>query len=86
MPDNALLLGIIVPMIDDFPLELAAFLYLGPDTILPLTSICAGLIGFVLIFWRFFLGLGRRFYQRIIPSATRQDEQNDESLNHNEDK
>lgn len=27
-------------------------LYLGPETIMPLTSILAAIVGFVLIFWR----------------------------------
>lgn len=46
------------------------FLYLGPDTILPAASICGGLVGFVLIFWRYIFGMAKRAYLKL----TKQDE------------
>jgi predicted membrane protein len=34
-------------------------LYLGPNTVMPLASLVAVLVGVILIFWRFALGLVR---------------------------
>ena len=41
------------------------FLYLGPDTILPLGSAIAAIVGLILIFWRFIVGFIRRFFYKI---------------------
>jgi hypothetical protein len=38
-------------------------LYIGPDQIMPLTSWLAGVLGVLLIFWRYVMGLARRFWQ-----------------------
>ena len=44
-----------------FPWETANYgvmlLYFGPETIMPLASILAAIVGFLLVFWRLF-GLG----------------------------
>jgi len=37
--------------------------YLGPQTVLPVASAVAAVIGFVLIFWRFLTGLVRKFFK-----------------------
>jgi hypothetical protein len=37
--------------------------YLGPETTLPLTSVLAAVVGILLIFWRYVLGLGQRVFQ-----------------------
>ena len=34
-------------------------LYLGPNTVMPLASIAAAVVGIILIFWRFAFGLVR---------------------------
>jgi hypothetical protein len=34
-------------------------LYLGPNNVMPLASIAAAVVGVILIFWRFALGLVR---------------------------
>lgn len=46
-------------------------LYLGPETIMPLTSILAAIIGFLLIFWRILI----KPFKKIAKSA---DQQQDE--------
>ena len=40
-------------------------LYVGPDQILPLTSIIGALIGLLLMFWHRLVGLLRRFWQTL---------------------
>lgn len=39
------------------------FLYFGPETILPLASIIAGIIGVILMFWRYLFGMGKKFFK-----------------------
>ena len=39
--------------------------YLGPETVMPLTSIFAALLGFVLIFWRLIIKFIRKLFRRI---------------------
>ena len=46
-------------------LETPILLYLGPETILPLGSAIAALVGFILIFWRTFAGIVRRSFYKI---------------------
>jgi hypothetical protein len=41
------------------------FLYLGPETILPLGSIVAALIGVVLIGWRWIIAFFRKAYYKV---------------------
>ncbi len=36
------------------------FLYIGPETILPLTSFIAAIVGFFLMFWRWVVGSCKR--------------------------
>jgi hypothetical protein len=38
-------------------------LYVGPDQILPLTSLIGALIGIILMFWRYVVGLAGRIWQ-----------------------
>jgi hypothetical protein len=35
-------------------------LYIGPDQILPLTSVLGGIVGVLLIFWQRVVGVGRK--------------------------
>jgi hypothetical protein len=39
------------------------FLYIGPESFLPLTSALAAFIGFLLMFWQRFVALVRRAWQ-----------------------
>ena len=41
-------------------------LYLGPETIMPLASILAAVVGFILIFWRLLLRPIKKIYRLII--------------------
>ena len=40
-----------------------AFLYVGPDAILPLASAVAAVVGVLLLFWRYVVGLVRRTFR-----------------------
>jgi hypothetical protein len=44
--------------------------YLGPETTLPLTSVLAAVVGILLIFWRYVLGLGKRIFQTFFGKST----------------
>jgi len=65
--------------------ETPIFLYLGPETILPLGSAIAALVGFLLIFWRTLFSIARRSYYKITgrpmpePEAEENPEENDET-------
>jgi hypothetical protein len=39
-------------------------LYLGPDTLIPLASILAAVVGLILLFWNRLVGLGRKLFGR----------------------
>jgi len=41
------------------------FLYIGPETILPLTSAVAAVVGIVLMVWHRLVGIGRRVWAAI---------------------
>jgi undecaprenyl pyrophosphate phosphatase UppP len=41
-------------------------LYIGPETILPLTSALAAILGILLMFWHRFVGLLRKFWRLIV--------------------
>jgi hypothetical protein len=41
------------------------FLYLGPETILPLTSAIAAVVGVLLIFWRNIVSAAKKLIRRI---------------------
>jgi hypothetical protein len=41
-------------------------LYIGPETILPLTSALAAILGVLLMFWQRFVGLLRKFWRFIV--------------------
>lgn len=47
------------------------FLYLGPETIMPVASILASIIGFFLVFWRLIV----RFIKRLIRIIRRMPEE-----------
>ena len=49
------------------PVNFPIFLYLGPETILPVASILASIIGVILMFWRLILGSIRRVFRRSSP-------------------
>jgi hypothetical protein len=53
------------------------FLYLGPQTVLPLASIIAAIIGFIAIFWRYLLRIGRKLFKMVF---RRQDEEIDSTV------
>jgi hypothetical protein len=40
-------------------------LYMGPETIMPLASILAAIVGILLIFWRYISGFFRRMFRTI---------------------
>lgn len=51
-------------MIDPLDLHLPVTLaYVGPDQILPLTSVLGAIVGVLLIFWRYVVALFRRVVQ-----------------------
>jgi hypothetical protein len=47
------------------PLILNSILYLGPETVMPLASILAAVLGGILIFWRYIIGFIKKTYNRI---------------------
>jgi hypothetical protein len=53
-------------------LFLLAF-YVGPDQLMPVTSILATVLGFVLIFWNKFLGVVRKIFGMSKPPETHED-------------
>jgi hypothetical protein len=44
----------------DVALGLLVFLYLGPETVLPVASVLAAVLGVLLIFWRHVVALARK--------------------------
>jgi hypothetical protein len=42
------------------------FLYIGPETILPLTSALAAVVGVLLMFWQRFVGIVRWVWRLVI--------------------
>ena len=40
-------------------------MYIGPDTVLPFASAIAAIMGFVLMFWRRFVGIVRGAYSAV---------------------
>jgi hypothetical protein len=49
------------------------FAYLGPETMLPLTSIFGVVFGMVLMFWHKILGFVRGAFRRVWPTAKQPD-------------
>ena len=43
-----------------FPFDGFALLYIGPDQIMPLTSVLAGVVGVLMMFWNRVVGVFRR--------------------------
>jgi hypothetical protein len=62
---GAHLLSFVGPVVSDGGQYMVAFLYLGPDTILPLTSAIAAVLGVVLIFWRYILSAIKKLIRKI---------------------
>lgn len=56
--------------------------YMGPQTVLPLASFIAAIVGFVLIFWRFVAKVVRRFFNFIF----RRGHANDDAISPLDDK
>ncbi len=60
------ILGVVVGAVllpESQPIHLMVFLYLGPETILPVASILASIIGVILMFWRLIFGSIRRVFR-----------------------
>lgn len=53
--------------------------YLGPQTVLPLASVIAAVIGFVAIFWRNLVGIGRKFVKTIFRRQEKDADPNSET-------
>jgi hypothetical protein len=57
-----------------FPLDSilgpVVFLYFGPETVLPVASMIAGIIGVVLMFWRYILSSTRKLFKQVSKSET----------------
>lgn len=49
----------------DSSLGPVVFLYLGPETILPVASFIAGIIGVLLMFWRYVVKFVRKTFKRL---------------------
>ena len=54
------------------------FYYLGPDSIMPLASVLAAIVGFILIFWRWIAGFFKKLFR--ISSKQAQDSISNESI------
>ena len=59
------LLSFVGPVVSDGGQYVVAFLYLGPETILPLTSVIAAVVGVLLIFWRYILSAIKKLIRKI---------------------
>lgn len=46
------------------PRILVVFTYIGPETVLPLASILAAVLGFLLIFWRVIINFFKKVFKR----------------------
>lgn len=53
--------GTVVSLVD----PLAPQLYLGPETLMPLASILAAIVGFFLMFWRLILKFVKKTYRKL---------------------
>ena len=43
---------------------LGGLLYLGPETIMPLASVLAAILGFILLFWRSIAGFFKKIFRK----------------------
>ena len=59
--------------------SLVTFLYLGPETIMPLASILATVIGVILVFWRFIVGFIKRVVRKVLRKPAEEDTELDEA-------
>jgi hypothetical protein len=62
-----MILGLALVNADQTLLQLSTlvFLYVGPDQILPLTSAIGALIGLLLMFWHWVVGIAQRFWHAL---------------------
>lgn len=44
----------------------SGLLYLGPESIMPLASIIAAIIGVILIFWRYIISIIKKAYHKVL--------------------
>jgi hypothetical protein len=62
-------------MINLYPVLLSSILsghqYLGPESIMPIASIIAAVIGFILILWRYILSFIKKIYKHLYYKITR---------------
>lgn len=65
VPGLALLLGAIQTLTVGAFLHRAVLLYLGPETIMPITSVLAAAVGMVLLFWRQVTATVRTGFRRL---------------------
>jgi hypothetical protein len=49
-----------------YPMLPFVFLYIGPETMLPLASALAAILGVLLMFWQRFVGLLRKFWRMLV--------------------
>jgi hypothetical protein len=57
----------VIPMIHGWgEKSTIVLLYLGPDSMLPLASILAAIVGFILIFWRHIFKIVKKFFRKIM--------------------
>lgn len=62
--------------------------YLGPETLMPLASILAAILGFFLMFWRVIFKFGKKAYRKIrgLPDEVPPDVEVDATLDEQSDK
>ena len=66
--------GIIQLLPWDSALNPVVFLYLGPETVLPVASFIAGIIGVLLMFWRYIVRFIRKTLKRVFSSKSAYDD------------
>lgn len=55
----------IVPVASDFHLVPVVVLYIGPDQIMPLTSVLGAIVGLALMFWNRLVGLAHKCWTMV---------------------
>ena len=61
------LAGSISPLLMNSTWQHPLLLYLGPETIMPVTSVLAAVVGVLLIFWRYVAAVARNGFKRVFP-------------------
>jgi hypothetical protein len=49
----------------------SGLMYLGPESIMPIASVLAAIIGVILILWRYLIGIIKRAYKYLYHKITR---------------